>query len=75
MGAICMRRVSRHLRSTSYSLAKPKPPWVWIVASAACHDASDASIFAMFASAPQGLPAWNSAAALRTIRSAASVSA
>ena len=44
-------------------------------ASAASQAASVASIFAILASAPQGLPASNSAAASRTIRSAASHSA
>ena len=44
--------------------AKPKPPWVWRQALAACHDASAASSFAMLASAPHGSPASNSAAAL-----------
>ena len=48
----------------SYSRAKAKPPKVVIVASAACHPASDASSFAMLASAPHSWPASNKAAAL-----------
>ena len=58
----------------SYSSAKPKPPCVCRQVSAACQEASDASSFAMLASVPQGMPASNSDAALRTIRLAASVS-
>ena len=57
------RRVSRNLRSTSYSSAKPKPPWVSRQALAASQEASDASSLAMFASGPQGCPASNSSAA------------
>ena len=56
----------------SYSAAKPKPPWNCRQALAASHDASAASSFAMFASAPQGLCASNSAQALKRIRFAAS---
>src|SRR5665213_1658309 len=75
IGAICISRVSRHLRSTSYSRAKPKPPWVCKQASAACQEASAASSFAMLASGPQGSAWSNSEAARRTIKFAASVSA
>ncbi len=55
----------------SYSSAKPNPPWVWMQVSAAAQLASDASILAMLASVPQGLPASNSAAAWSTARAAA----
>src|SRR5690606_13594643 len=54
IGATWYRRVSRNLRSTSYSLAKPKPPWNCRQALAASHDASAASSLAMFAWAPHG---------------------
>ena len=30
IGATWYKRVSRNLRSTSYSQAKPKPPWYWM---------------------------------------------
>ena len=35
IGATWYSRVSRNLRSTSYSQAKPKPPWNWMQALAA----------------------------------------
>src|SRR3569832_1367840 len=54
IGATWYRRVSRNLRSASYSCAKPKPPGNCRQALAASHDASAASIFAMLACAPQG---------------------
>ena len=75
IGAIWNNLVSRHLRSTSYSLAKPKPPWHCMQASAACQVASDASSLPILASSPHGRPAAKRAAARRRIRSAASVSA
>src|SRR5690606_35657446 len=59
IGATWYRRVSRNLRSTSYSLAKPKPPWNCRQALAASHDASAASSLAMFAWAPHGWGASN----------------
>ena len=43
IGATWNSRVSRHLRSTSYSRAKPKPPWLCRQASAACQAASEAT--------------------------------
>ena len=73
MGATWYRRVSRNLRSTSYSAAKPYPPWVWMQASAAAQAASDASNLAILASAPAGLPASYRSAACLTISAAASV--
>ena len=54
-GATWYSRVSRNLRSTSYSAAKPKPPWVCRQTLAASQDASAASSLAMLASAPHGL--------------------
>src|SRR3546814_15906095 len=45
IGATRYSRVSRNLRSTSYSSAKPKPPNVCTHMSAAAQEASAASIF------------------------------
>ena len=59
----------------SYSSANANPPWVCMHVSAAFHAASDASSFAMLASAPQGSPDSNSSAARRHISAAASVAA
>ena len=64
MGATWYKRVSRNLRSTSYSWAKPKPPWNCRQALAAYHEASAASIFAILACVPQGWCASNSSQAL-----------
>ena len=58
----------------SYSAAKPKPPCVCRQTFAASHDAFAARYFAMFASAPHGLCASNSAQARKRIRFAASTS-
>src|SRR5207245_11243075 len=71
-GATSSRRVSRNLRSTSYSAANPYPPCVSSAAFAASHDACDASSFAMLASAPHGLPRSKSHAALSRSSVAAS---
>ena len=70
-GATWYSRVSRNLRSMSYSAAKPNPPWVSRQALAAAHEASLASSFDMFASVPHGFPASNRSAAFLRIRSAA----
>ena len=59
----------------SYSSAKANPPWVCMHMSAARHDASEASSFAMFASAPHASPDSKSDAARRHICAAASVAA
>ena len=74
IGATWYSRVSRNLRSTSYSQAKPKPPWNCRQALAASHEALAARYLAMLASAPQGWCASNSAQALQRIRLAASTS-
>src|SRR6266849_3028336 len=74
IGATRYRRVSRNLRSTSYSAAKPNPPWVCRHTLAASHDAFAARYFAMFASAPQGLRRSNRSQAFQRIRSAAWIS-
>ena len=59
-----VERLSQNLRSTSYSAAKPKPPWVWMHTFRASRDALAARCLAMFASAPQDLRESNKAAAL-----------
>src|SRR5207245_8083613 len=74
MGATWYSRVSRNLRSTSYSLAKPKPPCICRHTLAASQLALAARYFAMLASAPQGWCASNSSQAFQRIRSAASTS-
>ena len=70
-GATWYRRVSRSLRSMSYSTANPNPPWVFSAALPASQEASEASIFAMLASAPHGSPRSKRSAAFQRIRSAA----
>ena len=72
IGAVRASRASRHFRSLSYSRANANPPNAEKQASPAAQAASDDSGRAMFASAPQGLPASNNAVACRVIRSAAS---
>src|SRR5262252_4533593 len=52
IGATLYSRVSRNLRSTSNSIAKPYPPCVSRQALAASQAAWEASSLAMFASAP-----------------------
>ncbi|MCY1430063.1 hypothetical protein D9M71_460010 [compost metagenome] len=74
IGATWYRRVSRNLRSTSYSQAKPKPPWVCRQALAASHEAFAARYLAMLALPPAFLPASYSSQARQRIRSAASIS-
>ncbi|SST08295.1 Uncharacterised protein [Acinetobacter baumannii] len=74
IGATWYRRVSRNLRSTSYSQAKPKPPWVCRQALAASQEAFAARYLAMFALAPALSPASYSWQARQRIRSAASTS-
>src|SRR3712207_8980198 len=55
-GEIWYSRVSRNLRSTSYSSTKPLPPCVSRAVLAAAQLASEARCLAMFASAPHGSP-------------------
>ena len=74
IGATWYSRVSRNLRSTSYSQAKPKPPWNWMQALAASQLALAARYLAMLAWAPQGWCASYSVQACQRIRSAASTS-
>ncbi|MNL75178.1 hypothetical protein D3C87_2009360 [compost metagenome] len=62
------------MRSTSYSQAKPKPPWVCRQALAASQEALAAKYLAMFALAPAFLPLSYSSQARQRIRSAASIS-
>ncbi|MNU01226.1 hypothetical protein D3C72_2445630 [compost metagenome] len=62
------------MRSTSYSLAKPKPPWVCRQALAASQLALAARYLAMLAAAPALRPLSYSVQARQRIRSAASIS-
>src|ERR1700730_16624122 len=71
-GATWYKRVSRNLRSTSYSDAKPNPPWHCKHALAASQEASAATSNAVLASGPQLLAAANNAQALKRIKLAAS---
>src|SRR5204863_5569491 len=68
IGATWYSRVSRNLRSTSYSAAKPKPPCVCRQTLAASNDAFAARYFARFASVPHGWCASNSSQARKRIR-------
>jgi hypothetical protein len=74
IGATWYSRVSRNLRSTSYSQAKPKPPCVCRHTLAASHDAFAARCLAMLASAPAFKCASIFSHAFQRIRLAASSS-
>ena len=74
IGATWYRRVSRNLRSMSYSHAKPKPPWVCRQTLAASQLALAARYLAMLASAPAFWWASIFSQAFQRIRLAASSS-